>query len=102
MFFFLISAPPGHLINLDFREYFDIEPSPGCANDFLEVRDGPHGYNKLIRHLFCGRGQFPPMLTSSDRHLWIHFHSDENIEYEGFKAVFEFVLRPANSKLNYI
>ncbi|XP_049826547.1 neuropilin and tolloid-like protein 2 isoform X2 [Aethina tumida] len=94
----VIEAPEGHLIKLDFRDWFAIEDSPECKNDYLEVRDGPHGYNnKLESSSFCGT-KFPPMLTSSDRHLWIRFHSDENIEYKGFKAVFEYIPRPPSLK----
>lgn len=97
-----VSAPEGHLIKLDFRDWFAIEDSPECKNDYLEVRDGPHGYNnKLESSSFCGT-KFPPMLTSSDRHLWIRFHSDENIEYKGFKAVFEYIPRPPSCKLKKI
>lgn len=48
---------------------------------------------------FCGHN-FPDIITSKDRFLWLHFHSDENIEYEGFKAVYEFIPRPTSG--NYI
>lgn len=41
----------------------------------------------------CGK-TVPDIITSSDRFLWLHFKSDENIEYQGFKAVYEFVPRP--------
>ncbi|KYB26854.1 Neuropilin and tolloid-like protein 2 [Tribolium castaneum] len=70
-----------------------MEGSPDCANDFLEIRDGLHGYNQLIEKKFCGK-EFPPVIESSDRYLWIHFSSDENIEYKGFRAVYEFLPRP--------
>lgn len=93
-----VAAPEGHLIKLDFRDWFAIELSTDCKNDFLEVRDGQHGYNTPLERPFCGF-DFPPMLTSTDRHLWIHFRSDENIEYKGFKAVFEFIPRPPSCKL---
>lgn len=93
-----VSAPVGHIINLDFRDYFAIEQSPKCKNDYLEVRDGAYGFDKLLEEApFCGF-VFPPELTSSDRHLWIHFKSDENIEYKGFKAVYKYSPRPSNCK----
>ncbi|CAH1111293.1 unnamed protein product [Psylliodes chrysocephalus] len=93
----VLQAPPGHLIKLDFRDWFHIESSPDCKNDYLEVRDGAHGFNTQLHKPFCGR-TFPPMMTSSDRFLWVHFKSDENIEFSGFKAVFEFIERPEESK----
>ncbi|KAJ8925577.1 hypothetical protein NQ315_009417, partial [Exocentrus adspersus] len=99
LFVFLVTAPPQHLIKLDFRDYFEIEESPKCKNDFLEIMDGPHGYNDRLGPPFCGMKKFPPLITSSDRHLWIHFKSDDSIEGRGFKAVFEFIPRPNSSTI---
>ncbi|XP_063908039.1 bone morphogenetic protein 1 homolog [Zophobas morio] len=90
----ILQAPANKIIRLDFRDYFEIEESSNCDNDFLEVRDGMHGYNTLLEKKFCGINEFPPIIQSSDRYLWIHFKSDENIEYRGFRAVFEYVDRP--------
>lgn len=95
-FFSFVSAPPGYLIKLDFRDYFEIENSSGCQHDFLEVRDGQYGYSDLLG-IECPYKKFPQMFMSKDRYLWIHFKSDENIEYKGFKAVYDFVQRPENS-----
>jgi neuropilin and tolloid-like protein len=64
----VIAAEPGHLLRLDFRDDFYIEPSEECRYDYLEVRDGAHGYSTLIG-TYCGN-QFPPMLTSSDRYIY--------------------------------
>lgn len=94
----MVAAPPQHLIKLDFRDYFRIEHSTNCMNDYLEIRDGPHGYNKVIERPFCGKDAFPPLITSSDRHLWIHFKSDDNIEDKGFKAIYEYIPRPPSRK----
>ncbi|KAK9753034.1 CUB domain [Popillia japonica] len=85
-------APEQHLVRIDFRDRFKLEND--CDNDFLEVRDGAHGYDEL-RGTFCG-SQFPPIITSSDRHLWLRFKTDENVEYDGFKIVYEFIPRPVN------
>lgn len=30
------------------------------------------------------------MISSSDRYMWLRFHSDDSIEYEGFEAVYSF------------
>ncbi|GAB0094503.1 Neuropilin and tolloid-like protein 2 [Sergentomyia squamirostris] len=91
----VLEAPVGFLIRLDFRDYFNIEPSEDCKFDFLEIRDGGHGFSSLIGQ-FCGN-DFPPMVTSKERQLWLHFHSDENIEYAGFVAVYEYIPRPTSS-----
>lgn len=34
---FVLEAPVGFVIKLDFRNVFNIEPSPGCEFDYLEV-----------------------------------------------------------------
>ncbi|XP_055713614.1 neuropilin and tolloid-like protein 1 [Phlebotomus papatasi] len=91
----VLEAPVGFLIRLDFRDYFNIEPSEDCKFDFLEIRDGGHGFSSLIGQ-FCGT-DFPPMVTSKERQLWLHFHSDENIEYAGFVAIYEYIPRPTSS-----
>lgn len=89
----IIEAPIDFIVRLDFRDYFAIEPSDDCKFDFLEIRDGAHGFSNKLGQ-FCGN-EFPPIITSKDRHLWLHFKSDENIEYQGFMAVYEFIERPS-------
>ncbi|GIX76143.1 hypothetical protein CEXT_93021 [Caerostris extrusa] len=42
-------APHGHVIQLDFRETFHLEESPTCEYDWLEIRNGPHGYSPSSR-----------------------------------------------------
>ncbi|XP_046472716.1 uncharacterized protein Neto [Neodiprion pinetum] len=90
----VLTAHKGMLLKLDFRDRFDIEPSDGCRFDFLEVRDGQHGFAKEIFHR-CGK-EFPPVVISQSRYLWLRFHSDENIEYGGFKAVWSMIPRPTD------
>ena len=92
-------ADYGQVIRVDFRDQFDLEPHDGCIYDFLEVRDGAHGYSPLVDR-YCGR-LFPPVITSSERHLWLRFSSDDNIEYTGFRAVYQFLIdtRPTRPDL---
>ncbi|KYQ58103.1 Neuropilin and tolloid-like protein 2 [Trachymyrmex zeteki] len=80
------------LLKLDFRDEFKLEDSPDCRFDFLEVRDGQYGYSNPLGN-FCGTN-FPPEITSKTRYLWLRFHSDENIEGKGFKAVWSTIPRP--------
>lgn len=91
------------LLKLDFRDRFELEPTPGngkdttgCRFDYLEVRDGQHGFSTLIG-TFCDKN-FPPEITSKSRYLWLRFHSDDTIEYKGFKAVWTMVPRPTYRK----
>ncbi|KAG5321774.1 NETO2 protein, partial [Acromyrmex heyeri] len=88
----VLEADKGMLLKLDFRDEFKLEDSPDCRFDFLEVRDGQYGYSNLLGN-FCGTN-FPPEITSKTRYLWLRFHSDENIEGKGFKAVWNTIPRP--------
>ncbi|XP_069678374.1 uncharacterized protein Neto [Periplaneta americana] len=88
----ILAAEPGHLLRLDFRDKFDLESSNNCTYDYLEVRDGGHGFDRLINK-FCG-SNFPPMIMSTSRYLWLRFVSDDTIEGSGFTAVYESVLPP--------
>lgn len=89
--FVCITAEFGYIIRVDFRDYFEMEPSDNCENDFLEIRDGAHGYSDLMGR-YCGN-TFPPIITSQDRYLWLRFRSDETLEYKGFRAVYEFIMQ---------
>ncbi|XP_076174529.1 neuropilin and tolloid-like [Ptiloglossa arizonensis] len=88
----VLEADKGMLLKLDFRDEFKLEESPDCRYDFLEVRDGQHGYSNLLGN-FCGTN-FPPEITSKTRYLWLRFHSDDSIEAKGFKAVWSMIPRP--------
>ncbi|XP_012058439.1 PREDICTED: uncharacterized protein LOC105621579 [Atta cephalotes] len=90
----VLEADKGMLLKLDFRDEFELEDSPDCRFDFLEIRDGQYGYSNLLGN-FCGTN-FPPEITSKTRYLWLRFHSDENIEGKGFKAVWNTIPRPTN------
>lgn len=59
-----------------------------------QIRDGGHGFSTLLGQ-YCGT-EFPPVITSRERFLWLRFHSDENIEYQGFVIVYEFIPRPTS------
>lgn len=65
-----------------------MEPSDGCTNDYLEIRDGKYGYSPLIGK-YCGTNipKFP--IQSSGPDLWIKFDSDDSIQSDGFKLIYE-------------
>ncbi|CAG9131171.1 unnamed protein product [Plutella xylostella] len=77
-----IAAEKDQIIQLTFVDVFHIEYHPDCAYDYLEVRDGEHGYAFPLGK-FCGE-TFPKQIWSSGPYLWLKFHSDDTIEYEGF------------------
>ena len=83
------AAEYGHIIRVDFRDVFDVEPHGACDYDYLEIRDGAHGYSPVLAR-YCGQ-HYPPVITSSERHLWMRFRSDENVQYRGFRAIYNFL-----------
>lgn len=83
-----IRAEPGYIIKLHFRDHFHLEDSTDCEYDYLEIREGPHGYSNL-KGKYCGN-TFPKEITSKGQFLWLEFRSDDSIEYKGFKAFYEF------------
>ena len=96
----ILTAKYGYIIRVDFRDIFKIEPSEDCKNDYLEIRDGAHGYADLLG-TYCG-DNFPPMITSKDRFLWLRFHSDESLEYHGFKGVYYFIENTRKYSYDYL
>ncbi|XP_055323319.1 uncharacterized protein LOC129578577 [Sitodiplosis mosellana] len=91
-----ITVDPGFVIKLDFRNRFYIEPSATCEYDYLEIRDGQYGFSNL-KGKYCGN-KFPDEIFSSDRYLWLRFHSDDNIEYDGFEGVYEEMPRSSKTE----
>ncbi|CAL8070098.1 unnamed protein product [Orchesella dallaii] len=92
----VISAGPGEVIRLRFLDNFHLEPDDECRYDYLEVRDGQYGYSPIINSKLCGTNP-PVYLESSGRHLWLRFHSDKDINYIGFRAMYEFVTSTRSS-----
>ncbi len=48
----VLTAPPGHFVQVDFLQRFSMEPpnvDGECEYDFLEIRDGEYGYSPLIK-----------------------------------------------------
>ncbi|WKX89963.1 hypothetical protein Q1695_009086 [Nippostrongylus brasiliensis] len=101
--FRVIQARPGFDIFVHFHHQFQVETSysapgsgqPGevssnCPNDFVEFRDGRYGFSPLIGR-FCGMDLPKTEIRARSGFLWIHFHSDELLEYKGFFATFDMV-----------
>ena len=65
----------------------------------MQIRDGDQGYSPLIG-TYCG-SNFPPIITSSGKSLWLRFVSDKNIQYSGFKGVYNYIPNPIDT-LPYI
>ncbi|KAH0568173.1 hypothetical protein KQX54_019308 [Cotesia glomerata] len=81
----ILNSSPGNRISLTFSE-FDIESSPNCDRDYLEIRENsPSG--KLLG-AFCGNTIDP--ITSNTK-LWIKFRSDSSGTGKGFLGEYTFI-----------
>uniref|UniRef100_A0A7E4VKC1 CUB domain-containing protein n=1 Tax=Panagrellus redivivus TaxID=6233 RepID=A0A7E4VKC1_PANRE len=102
----VIFAPPSYDIVLGFKNIFQIEASyedsllkepstisANCPNDYLEVRDGRYSFSPLIGQ-FCGMRAPTSEIRARSGFMWLHFHSDNLLEYRGFMAEYEFLRGP--------
>ncbi|KAM5338742.1 cubilin [Glossophaga mutica] len=80
----LIAAPPGKLIKLQFEDQFHIEVTPNCTSNYLELRDGADS-NAPIISKFCGTS-LPSSQLSSGEVMYLRFRSDSSSTHVGFKA----------------
>ncbi|OXA47104.1 Cubilin [Folsomia candida] len=84
---YLISAPPGKGILLDFMD-FDIESVSDvrCYFDYLEIRDGDTENSTLLGH-FCGPPtSAPDRIVSTHNYIWLKFKTDSSVQNRGFLA----------------
>lgn len=81
----LITAEYTNHITLLFST-FELEESPGCHYDYLEIYDGRNSNSPLLGK-YCGMNQ-PGPLTSSSQSIFMKFISDMTIERLGFSVNF--------------
>ncbi|KAK6490308.1 cubilin [Huso huso] len=80
-----ILSSPGNRLQLSFT-MLQLQPSPNCVNDYLEIREG-NATGHLVGR-FCGNS-LPVNYTSVIGHiLWVKFVSDGSIGGAGFRATF--------------
>lgn len=90
-------APFGQRIQFVFT-HLDIESSPNCTYDFLEIKEGSSGNlpNSKSSHTimrFCNWTSssdylVPPPITTSGSFAQVIFHSDNGISGKGFQLLF--------------
>ena len=75
------------MVQLSF-ERFDLDPN-GCF-DYVEIRDGKDNEGSSLG-TYCGTDSIPQKIQSSDRYMWIRFHSnyEAGVSRTGFKATFK-------------
>ncbi|KAM8971861.1 ovochymase-1 [Pelodytes ibericus] len=83
----IIEAPEGKIIKLTFED-FAVEIQKDCAYDHVSVYDDGSESRLLAR--LCGFTLPPPVLSPKNTML-IHFSTDQENNYPGFKAHFNFL-----------
>ena len=75
--------PEGQRVLIEF-EHFDVEQSPSCYYDWLEVRDGPSADSNILDTNLCGN-TLPTPIASTGNSLTLVFHTDSSVTGSGFK-----------------
>ncbi|XP_072519441.1 ovochymase-2 [Salminus brasiliensis] len=83
----LIHAPRGHVVKLDFAD-FDLEQSERCEYDSLAVFGDTEAREEIV--LLCGPSVPPPVLSYSSVML-VQFRSDSTVSARGFTARLSFI-----------
>ncbi|XP_057327308.1 protein tolkin-like [Microplitis mediator] len=78
-----IKAPYKHYIVIKF-DYFELEESSGCNNDFFEVQEGRHK-NVSVGRSYCGKKDRLE-IAASGRRIDLTFVTNESKEAGGFSA----------------
>ena len=68
-----------------------------CDYDYLNIYDGNSNSAKLIGK-FCGGNDVE--VVSSDRNLYLEFHSDDSNEFTGFRFKYSFQQASGNPSLS--
>uniref|UniRef100_W5MX16 Cubilin n=1 Tax=Lepisosteus oculatus TaxID=7918 RepID=W5MX16_LEPOC len=83
----VITQPTGYVVTLNFLS-FDIESGTSCGFDYVEVRDGATGSSPLLGR-YCGL-QIPSLIQSTQRSMFILFHTDSSVTNHGFTAEYNY------------
>lgn len=103
-------APFGQRIQFVFT-HLDIEASPNCTYDYLEIREAsPGGFSTRNSHTierFCNwtdssENLVPPPITTSGSYAQVVFHSDHGIAGKGFQMLFHTVPGTLNILMVFI
>ncbi|XP_059613843.1 cubilin homolog [Phlebotomus argentipes] len=79
----LIFAPNGESMNVDFEERFDLTRSPGCDKEYVELRSGGTTNSELLGN-FCNT--MPPTISTHSNILRVKYFTDVTDPKNGFKA----------------
>uniref|UniRef100_A0A4W3K7X0 Cubilin n=1 Tax=Callorhinchus milii TaxID=7868 RepID=A0A4W3K7X0_CALMI len=80
-----LKGPTGHYLTITY-DALDLEDTPNCTKDFVEIREYSSTGRLLGKH--CGSTTFDPMDTS-DSFAYVRFHTDASNNKKGFRLGFE-------------
>ncbi|XP_042802108.1 ovochymase-1 isoform X2 [Panthera leo] len=90
-----IRAPEKHIIKLEFEDFIT-EFSPNCIYDAVVIYGDPEEEHELAK--LCGILNPTPILSPHNM-LVIHFKSDGENNFRGFKASFTFLLSDSSNQV---
>ncbi|XP_068206241.1 LOW QUALITY PROTEIN: cubilin-like, partial [Palaemon carinicauda] len=84
----VLDLPPGFVIQISWQT-FSLESHYNCDYDYVEIFDNSSiaGNGGQMGDRYCG-DTVPPIMTSSDNLVTIHFHSDHSANHDGFAAIY--------------
>ncbi|XP_070708966.1 cubilin [Pempheris klunzingeri] len=91
-----LEGPTGHYLTLSYGN-FNLQTSPGCSADFVEIREYNASGRLLGRH--CG-SNLPASMDTSDSFAYVRFISDTNGNAAGFSLSFEASVDACGGELN--
>ncbi|XP_051545699.1 ovochymase-2-like [Myxocyprinus asiaticus] len=83
----VIYAPEGHIVKLDFDD-FDLEESENCRYDSITVFGDIDGEDEIV--VVCGRS-LPPAVLSYGHVMILQFSTDSSVSARGFNASVSFI-----------
>ena len=72
---------PSQVVTLEVTDFHLQSAWAGCDYDWLRIYDGPSSSSRLIGE-YCSTTP-PDLIMSSSQDLYIHFHSDDTVQYKG-------------------
>ncbi|XP_019353396.2 cubilin [Alligator mississippiensis] len=91
-----LHGPRGHYLTISL-EGLNIQNSPGCANDFVEIREYNASGNLLGR--YCGT-TIPDAVDTSDSFAYVRFITDGFVNAPGFRLRFDASIEECGGDLN--
>ena len=79
----LLQANAGQHIGVRFTGRFNLQTSPNCTKDYVELFDQQRNREWVSLGRVCGK-EVPPSFNSSGTVMKVVFRTDESIEGDGF------------------